>query len=119
MIMDYFSDGALSIRLVNGMVRMEFVTASVGKSDAQGNPVVEPKFCIVMTPHGFMKTFGNMEKMLHSLSEAGVIKSRNQGQEEKRKGPSRSQGTVIEEQDRRSERSDRRKNSYKVVGGDG
>jgi hypothetical protein len=114
MVMDFFSDGALSLRLVNGMVRIEFASASVGESDNQGNPVAEPKFRVVMTPHGFMKTFGNMEKMMASLSEAGVIQNKASNQE-KRKGPGRNQSTDIKAQDRRSDEAERRKLNFQVV----
>ncbi len=115
MVMDFFSDGALSLRLVNGMVRIEFASASVGESDKQGNPVAEPKFRVVMTPHGFMKTFGNMEKMMNSLDEAGVIQNQANNQKEKRKGPGRNQSTDIKAQDRRSEEAERRKINFQVV----
>lgn len=57
------------------MIRIDFASLSVTERDEQGNPVVETRHRLVLTPHGFLKTFENMERMVHKLVGAGMIET--------------------------------------------
>lgn len=90
---DIFSDGAANIGLTQGMIRMEFASYSFTERDADGNPSIEATHRLVMTPQGFMKTFGNMEAMVDKLVEAGVVAAKSK--EERRTGPARNTDATI------------------------
>jgi hypothetical protein len=100
-----FSDGVINIGLNNGMVRIEFGSLSISEKDEVGNPKVFSKEQLVMTPQVFLKTFSNMESMLHKLVESGIVKENHE--DEKRSGPARDSGANIDGKDKRG--GDRRK----------
>ena len=112
MISDLFSDGVAAIRLVNGMVRMEFASISVVDNDEQGKPITKTAFRVVMTPHGFVKTFGNMEKMIHSLQEANILSDPDAINKET--GPVADTDKILSAEDRRALNQERRKRNIKL-----
>ena len=95
---DIFIDGIENIVLSQGMVRMDLASFSVDKKDKAGNPAVETKQRIVMTPQGFLWTHGAIERMLNELVKSGVVKEKS---EEQRSGPARDRAASIEVKDRR------------------
>jgi hypothetical protein len=64
---DIFIDGIENIVLSQGMVRMDLASFSFDKKDKAGNPAVETKQRIVMTPQGLLWTHGAIERMLNEL----------------------------------------------------
>ena len=100
---DIFIDGIENIVLSQGMVRMDLASFSVKKKDEAGNPAVETKQRIVMTPQGFLRTHGAMERMLNELIKSGVVKEKT---EEQRSGPARDASASIVVKDRRKNGQD-------------
>ena len=52
-----------------------------------------------MTPQGFLRTHGAMERMLNELIKSGVVREKS---EEHRRGPARDASASIEVKDRRA-----------------
>ncbi len=100
-----FTDGVINIGLNNGMVRIEFGTLSLSEKDDTGHAKVFAKEQMVMTPQAFLKTFSNMESMLHKLIDSGVVKENID--DEKRTGPARDSDVKLDGKNKRSD--DRRK----------
>ncbi len=101
---DIFIDGIENIVLSQGMVRMDLASFSIRKRDKSGKPVVESSQRIVMTPQGFLRTHGAMERMLNELVGAGVV--RGKSEEENRSGPARDVAKSIAVKDRRNDGGD-------------
>ena len=103
---DIFIDGIENIVLSQGMVRMDLVrSVSLSRErDKSGKPVVESSQRIVMTPQGFLRTHGAMERMLNELVGAGVV--RGKSEEENRSGPARDVAKSIAVKDRRNDGGD-------------
>ena len=100
---DIFIDGIENIVLSQGMVRMDLASFSVKAKNKEGKPAVETKQRIVMTPQGFLRTHGAMERMLNELIKSGVVREKT---EEQRSGPARDQAASIEVKDRRGNGQD-------------
>ena len=62
------------------MVRIDLVSLSPSKQDAEGKPQLEFRQRIVMPPDGFLRSFSAMEDLVKKLVDAGVVKTRD-GQE--------------------------------------
>ena len=104
---DSFADGITAIRLVNGMVRVEYGSLSISDSEMDGSPKVEKAFRIVMTPQGFLKSFSKMERMVNVLIESGVVVDNTKP--ENRSGPARDHTLSLASDDRRQQQPERRK----------
>ena len=81
-----FVDGMTSVKLMDGVVRMEFFN-NLGTSR---NP--EPESCgeIVMSQQAFLRAFNAMEDLVRQLVQAGVVKRRAAGEN----APAEGSGTV-------------------------
>ncbi|OHC74390.1 MAG: hypothetical protein A3G18_09080 [Rhodospirillales bacterium RIFCSPLOWO2_12_FULL_58_28] len=108
---DIFTDGAIHIAIVNGMIRMDYATISITEKDDDGNPAVIVNHRLVMTPQGFLKTLGNMETMAQKLIDVGIIIDNN---DETRNGPARKTDHAILSRDQRSKDQNRRKRDLEV-----
>lgn len=108
---DIYTDGAINIAVVNGMIRINFGVLSVTNKDEADNPAFETTHRLVMTPQGFIKTFGNMEAVLNKLVEAGIIVDSS---EELRSGPARDVRYSFSGQERRTDSRERRQRDLKV-----
>jgi hypothetical protein len=108
-----YTDGITNIGLKKGMVRVEFGTLSISGEDAKGNPEVFSRCQLFFTPQVFLETFGNMERMLHKLIEAGVIRRKGEG--ERRGGPARDTEAAVSAKDRRQGDRDRRDNNLEIA----
>ncbi len=100
---DSFIDGIENIVLSQGMVRMDLASFSVRRKDKAGKPAVETQQRIVMTPQGFLRTHGAMERMLNELMKSGVVREKT---EEKRSGPARDAAASIVVRERRANGQD-------------
>lgn len=96
---DIYIDGIENIVLSHGMIRMDLASFALRARDAAGNPVIESRQRIVMTPQGFLRTFNALERMKSELIRAGIIKERQD--EERRSGPARDDGAAIAVAERR------------------
>lgn len=108
---DIFTDGAVNIAIVNGMIRMDYATLSVTEKDHVGNPAMLVNHRLVMTPQGFLKTLGNMEAMVQKLIEARIIIDAD---DETMSGPARKDEHAFSGRDQRSTEQKRRKRSLEV-----
>lgn len=104
---DYYADGVANVALLQGMIRIDFATLSLTEKDAEGNPVVLPGHRVVMTPKGFAKAFGTMERVMAKLVETGVV--RDPEEEERRDGPARDPDAQFTAEERRESGPDRRR----------
>ena len=77
---EVFADGMGEITLSGGMVRIDLVSLSPSKQDAEGKPQLEFRKRIVMPPDGFLRSFSAMEDLVKKLVDAGVVKTRDQDQ---------------------------------------
>lgn len=74
---EVFADGMGEITLSGGMVRIDLVSFSPTKQDAEGRPQLEFRQRIVMPPDGFLRSFSAMEDLVKKLVDAGVVKTRD------------------------------------------
>lgn len=65
-----FADGVSRIRVVNGTVRLEFVSSVEG---AEGASVLEPQVRVVMTVKGFASACQTMQQALTALVGSGAV----------------------------------------------
>ena len=65
-----FADGVSRIRVVNGTVRLEFVSSVEG---AEGTSVLEPQVRVVMTVKGFASACQTMQQALTTLVGSGAV----------------------------------------------
>ena len=65
-----FADGISRIRVVNGTVRIDFVSSG---EDAGGAPLVEPQIRVVMPVKGFVEAHRAMQQVMAALSGNGTI----------------------------------------------
>ena len=75
---EIFADGMGEITLSGGMVRIDLVSLSPTKQDAEGKPQLDFRQRIVMPPDGFLRSFSAMEDLVKKLVDAGVVKTRDQ-----------------------------------------
>jgi hypothetical protein len=106
---DYYADGVANVALLQGMIRIDFATLSLTEKDEDGNPQVLPGHRVIMTPQGFVKAFGTMERVMGKLVETGVV--RDPEGDERRDGPARDPDTEFSAEERRKQSRDRRKRS--------
>lgn len=81
-----FSDGIGYIVMMNGMVRIQYVTASHSEKDGKVNSTLDPQCSVVMTPQAFLQSFRKMEDIIKKMTTAGILVNRG---EERREGPAR------------------------------
>jgi hypothetical protein len=65
-----FADGVSRIRVVNGTVRMEFVSSAEG---AAGKTVLEPQVRVVMSVKGFAAAYRTMQQAMAALIRDGAV----------------------------------------------
>ncbi|MEE9544449.1 MAG: hypothetical protein V3V55_02480 [Rhodospirillales bacterium] len=107
MTSDIYTDGALNVGLAGGMIRIDFGALSLTKKTDGGKPLLEVQHRLVMTPRGFLRTFGNMERVMKSLVDAKIIDGA--AIEEIGEGPAKDTATAFDKKERRSLAADRRK----------
>lgn len=78
---DLYSDGITGIGLVNGLIRVDFGRLSATQVDANNQPAMELSQRVVMTPDGFLRTFGAMQELINKLVEGGVLQVQQQPQQ--------------------------------------
>ncbi|MES2771100.1 MAG: hypothetical protein V4623_03840 [Pseudomonadota bacterium] len=81
-----FADGIGHIVMMNGMVRIQFVTASHAEKDGHVNASFDPQCAVVLTPQAFLQSFRKMEDIIKKMTAAGILVKRG---EERREGPAR------------------------------
>jgi hypothetical protein len=81
-----YADGIGNLTMVNGMVRLQFLTVVPPSGNAQGGPVYDPAFSVVLTPLTFLQSYKKMEELIQKMIEAGVLVKQG---EERREGPAR------------------------------
>lgn len=81
-----FSDGVGYIVMMNGMVRIQYVTASHSETNGQVSSALDPQCSVVMTPQAFLQSFRKMEDIINKMTAAGILVNRG---EERREGPAR------------------------------
>ena len=65
-----FADGVSRIRVVNGTVRLEFVSSAEG---ADGKAILEPQVRVVMSVQGFAAACQTMQRAMTALVGNGTI----------------------------------------------
>jgi hypothetical protein len=69
---EVFTDGIGNIQLAGGMVRIDFASL---KATGEGQAVAPTQVQrMVMSPEGFLQSFGLMNQFAAKLIEAGVLK---------------------------------------------
>jgi len=91
MSQSFFADGVGHIGMVNGMVRIQFLTASPSEQDGKTVSVYAPQFSIALTPQAFAQSFSKMEVLVNTMIEAGVL---FKGGQERREGPARNASSI-------------------------
>ncbi len=104
MTSDIYTDGAMSVGFAGGMIRIDFGALSLTEKMPGGKPLMEMQHRLVMTPQEFLRTFGNMERVMQSLIEAKVIDGAETGE-----GPAKDTATTFDKTERRAPSVDRRK----------
>lgn len=104
---DIFTDGAVNVAFAEGMVRIEFASLVVTEVDGKTKQKAEVRHRLVLTPQGFLRSMGNMERALDAMMAKGLIESRSPGQI--KAGPGTDVDTVIAKGERRAFGPDRRK----------
>ncbi len=82
----FFTDGVGNLSMMNGMVRVQFMTAVPSDGNAQGSASYAPAFSAVLTPQGFLQSYKKMQALVQKMVEAGVLLKQG---EERRTGPAR------------------------------
>lgn len=91
---EIYADTMGEITLSGGMVRIDLVSLAGSAQTKEGEkPKLEPRMRIVMSPDGFLRSFGAMENLVKQLVDAGLVKPRggqvvtNEGDGESAKSP--------------------------------
>jgi hypothetical protein len=85
---EVFADGIARIRVVNGTIRMEFVSSVEG---ADGATKLEPRTRVVMPVKGFVDAYNTMQRAMAALIADGTVRSARERAAEKQ-GKSRPTG---------------------------
>ncbi len=67
---EVYSDGIGQISFSGGMVRFDLMSLEPN-GDEEPTPVFKER--VIMSPDGFLKSFGTMEGLINKLVEAGVL----------------------------------------------
>ena len=92
---EIYADTMGEITLSGGMVRIDLVSlaGSAQSKDKDEKPQLEPRMRVIMSPDGFLRSFGAMENLVKQLVDAGLVKQRgdqavgNEGAAESAKSP--------------------------------
>ena len=71
---EIFADGIGEIALVGGMVRIELGSLSQTEKNESGEALLELRQRVVMSPEGFLRSFGAMENLVKQLVDAGLLR---------------------------------------------
>ena len=71
---EIFADGIGEIALVGGMVRIDLVSLSQTEKNESGEALLELRQRVVMSPEGFLRSFGAMENLVKQLVDAGLLR---------------------------------------------
>jgi hypothetical protein len=74
MSIERYADAIGEISLVGTTVRIDLVSLSHDKKDAEGKPQPEFRQRVVMPVDGFVQSFGLMARVMQQLEKQGVIK---------------------------------------------
>jgi hypothetical protein len=87
---EIYADTMGEITLSGGMVRIDLVSLAGSSQSKEGQqPKLEPRMRVIMSPDGFLRSFGAMENLVKQLVDAGLVKQRpNQAAPEKASGDS-------------------------------
>ncbi len=69
---DLFTDGIGNIQLVGGMVRIDLVSLQNSADGKVTGPVKVQR--VVLSPEGFLQTFGTMQQFTTKMVDAGLLK---------------------------------------------
>jgi len=72
-----FVDGMSSVKLMDGVVRMEFFNNLGSSRDPRPEPCGE----IVMSQQAFLRAYNAMEDLMRQLVQAGIVKRHTEGGE--------------------------------------
>jgi len=91
---EIYADTMGEITLSGGMVRIDLVSLTGSSQSKDGEkPKLEPRMRVVMSPDGFLRSFGAMENLVKQLVDAGLVKPRgdqvvtNEGAADSAKSP--------------------------------
>ena len=73
-----FVDGMSSVKLMDGVVRMEFFNNLGTTREPQPQPCGE----IVMSQQAFLRAYNAMEDLMRQLVQAGIVKRHTEGENE-------------------------------------
>lgn len=74
MVPEVFVDGIGRIGLLEGMIRIEYVTRSETGSEEGGAPRAETRQRLIMTPASFLQSLAMQQTILRKLEEAGLVR---------------------------------------------
>lgn len=76
---EIYADTMGEITLSGGMVRIDLVSlAGSSQPKVEGEkPKLEPRMRVIMSPDGFLRSFGAMENLVKQLVDAGLVKQRD------------------------------------------
>ena len=77
---EIYSDGIGQISFAGGMVRFDLMSLEPN-GDKDPAPVFKER--VIMSPDGFLKSFGTMEGLINKLVDAGVL-TRNKPEDDKK-----------------------------------
>ena len=86
-----FADGIGHIVMMNGMVRIQYVTASHTEKEGEVHASFDPQCGVVLTPQAFLQSFRKMEDIIKKMTDAGILVQRG---EERREGPARDKAAL-------------------------
>ena len=76
---EVYADTMGEITLSGGMVRIDLVSLAGSSQKKEGEqPKLEPRMRVVMSPDGFLRSFGAMENLVKQLVDAGLVKPRGE-----------------------------------------
>lgn len=76
---EIFADTMGEITLSGGMVRIDLVSLTGGRVKEGETPQFETKSRVIMSPDGFLRSFGAMENLVKQLVDAGLVKQKDGG----------------------------------------
>ena len=70
---EVYIDGIGSITFIGGVIRADLVRYSPDKKDNKGNPVLEAKERLIISPQGFLQTANAINNLMQKMIDAGVL----------------------------------------------
>jgi hypothetical protein len=96
MVPEIFVDGIGRIGLVEGMIRIEYVSRSELEGEEGGRARTETRQRVIMTPAAFLQSLALQQGVLKKLEEAGLVRAGPRAVDgaEPAQAPARGRGAV-------------------------